>query len=471
MTDWTTIVAGLALGLVACSGKVGGDTGSESHWLKSCTNDGECQRGSCLCGRCTLECTQDSDCRWPLDVCVSPGDEPSLECASPPRGLCGVSGADGTSSLSHALVVERQQCAGERKVRLVSIPEAAVAPPFLVDLSGDEFTFVGAPGRQDVSRQTLGGELIHTYTVSTEVAEPSSLSIDDAVFHPEGAITLVGSVSGGPVEGYASWIGALDVEGQLLWERILDAEELQNLIGLEPLSDGGYIYARVLVARVIPTGPAERVTAWSRLDDEGVELWKKTVPLVPDGQGYYGSALAKPYNQTVQLVTGVTDGVFIVTSDLDGNYSGYLHEDATYRMISGVATLPDGFVAYLSGEPKPGVTMIRPDGSVAWQKSYEKRGYYDSVLLMYHAAYDELLLFGDDDYVGPDYVNKQFYVVGLDVLGNKRWEVRGDLIDDPNAPLVYALLPTEGGRLIGLRNIPPLWPEFSYYVVDPPACP
>ena len=121
MTNRHAIVAGLALALMGCGGRLGGETGSETHWLQTCTQNADCERGSCLCGVCTLECTQDSDCRWPLDVCVAPGDEPSLaQCIDPPRGLCGVSApSDRVGPSGQALAYEREQCTGDRAVSLV----------------------------------------------------------------------------------------------------------------------------------------------------------------------------------------------------------------------------------------------------------------------------------------------------------------------------------------------------------------
>jgi hypothetical protein len=63
---WIAISCGSALG---CSdarpeASVGGDT----HWLQACTEDADCERGSCLCGVCTESCTRDVQCAGEVEA-------------------------------------------------------------------------------------------------------------------------------------------------------------------------------------------------------------------------------------------------------------------------------------------------------------------------------------------------------------------------------------------------------------------
>lgn len=57
--------ASVALGVLAwgCGSKIdSGNTGSETHWLKSCDKDSECGEYSCYCGICTRACDEQSEC-------------------------------------------------------------------------------------------------------------------------------------------------------------------------------------------------------------------------------------------------------------------------------------------------------------------------------------------------------------------------------------------------------------------------
>jgi hypothetical protein len=52
-----------ALVTVACGSRVdSGNTGSETHWLKSCSRDAECGEYSCYCGVCTQSCGEQDEC-------------------------------------------------------------------------------------------------------------------------------------------------------------------------------------------------------------------------------------------------------------------------------------------------------------------------------------------------------------------------------------------------------------------------
>lgn len=76
------LILGVALMLVACGGRASnGGKGSETNWLSQCSQDSECNQGSCLCGVCTIACSSVSQC-GEIDedaACVSLG---SLGCGS-----------------------------------------------------------------------------------------------------------------------------------------------------------------------------------------------------------------------------------------------------------------------------------------------------------------------------------------------------------------------------------------------------
>jgi len=83
---------------VCCAGALGcsesrpeASVGGDTHWLEACTEDADCERGSCLCGVCTESCTRDAQCAGAVEgrcietesqeivAACGPGAEPPLE--------------------------------------------------------------------------------------------------------------------------------------------------------------------------------------------------------------------------------------------------------------------------------------------------------------------------------------------------------------------------------------------------------
>src|SRR5690242_12729072 len=54
----------IVLACLSCSGKSGPQVGGESHWLATCKRDRDCggEGLSCVCGACTLACSNDMGC-------------------------------------------------------------------------------------------------------------------------------------------------------------------------------------------------------------------------------------------------------------------------------------------------------------------------------------------------------------------------------------------------------------------------
>ncbi|MBN1607174.1 MAG: hypothetical protein JW940_11115 [Polyangiaceae bacterium] len=478
----TTIGIGMALGLLGCGGRVAGDNGTESHWLRTCLDDSDCALGNCLCGRCTLECNRDTDCRWPLDVCVAPGEDPTLAtCAAPPGGLCGISSApEGTSRLSEALVIEREQCTGSRDVRWVLNPDADVSPQDpggcgphrLVAFANDEFVIAGMPRATDVSRVGLDGKLVATYTVDSTLVPGSALHFKEVIARADGRIALLGYPLGSDADS-APWIGILDADGKLASEQRLDTDldtYCKLWLGLEPLPEGGYVFAR----RDMPLYSL----VWSRLDEEGGELWRRIVAIEHHVDMLPGTMVVTG-NQTIQmLLTSDQDNeTYVVASDLDGNHVEHRHRGLSCGYREGAAALPNGFVACLDQRSFGELTIasLRPDGSVAWHKTYgtEDFGPYFEPRITYHAPFDELLLIGREVKEWGSDEPWEFRIVGLDVLGNRRWTYGSGLIGARSAPSAYSTFSAERGRVIALEE--PLSDStergLSYYVIQPPTCP
>ncbi len=67
MRTLTTVLA-LLCGLAFAAGcekshqPLGPSADSNTNWLMECSRDGDCDSTSCLCGQCTVECTEQTDC-------------------------------------------------------------------------------------------------------------------------------------------------------------------------------------------------------------------------------------------------------------------------------------------------------------------------------------------------------------------------------------------------------------------------
>lgn len=85
--------ASFSLGLLAwsCGSKIdSGNTGSETHWLKSCDEDADCGEYSCYCGICSRACDEQADCKEVASVSSQCSDAPaSKTCGGDtPARLC-----------------------------------------------------------------------------------------------------------------------------------------------------------------------------------------------------------------------------------------------------------------------------------------------------------------------------------------------------------------------------------------------
>ena len=122
---WASAVV---LALVAACGddKTSPKTGSNSNWLVTCVDAGDCaSSGACLCGACSLECNDDVDCSSLEGARCSAADDTArgAQCggAEPSVGLClprcePGSCADGQSCVAGACV-------------LAALPEADFCDP------------------------------------------------------------------------------------------------------------------------------------------------------------------------------------------------------------------------------------------------------------------------------------------------------------------------------------------------------
>jgi hypothetical protein len=89
------VLTTIAIAVVAACGqdKSGPKTGSNSNWLVACVDAAECgEAGACLCGACSRECSDDSDCAGLDNAHCSTSDQTAAAtlCGGPSdgAGLC-----------------------------------------------------------------------------------------------------------------------------------------------------------------------------------------------------------------------------------------------------------------------------------------------------------------------------------------------------------------------------------------------
>jgi len=208
--------------------------------------------------------------------------------------------------------------------------------------------------------------------------------------------------------------------------------------------------------------------SWSgRVSTTGCRVWQKRIDFEREINETWGGMVVTTC-ETIQVLIGVDDQLYVVTSDLDGSYVEHRH-DAPKQRLAGVAALPDALVAALTmANSEPIMTAIGPDGSVAWQKSCGSKlfGNHARTTIAYHAEFDEILLYGDDL---DEELNPRVRIIGPDVLGAQRWEYTSNLVDSDFG--IYPTVAADHGRLMALRQTSSAWPERANYVIEPPTCP
>src|SRR5687767_2655818 len=66
--------------------------GSQTNWIKACDTSDECGLMECLCGACTISCSDQAECTGQdIGVCVPPADAGSISLCggtTPLTGMC-----------------------------------------------------------------------------------------------------------------------------------------------------------------------------------------------------------------------------------------------------------------------------------------------------------------------------------------------------------------------------------------------
>jgi hypothetical protein len=357
---WLVLLLPL-LGLVGACGRTqsGGDEGSETHWLSECSSNADCELGECLCGVCTMGCTSVRDCPTPLDLCLaqrpSGGECADRICQVPPPGQSAAAAQQGADPTFERL----GSCDVGRVMDFVRTDDVRFADtegtPSHAALDGDGFLVFG-PNVPGFLRLSSRGDYVRLLPPPGFEVEAQ---VDHAAPQVDGSLLLSG-IAGEPRLEHG-WIGKLDENWNPLWEYRMELESVEHL-DLEPLPDGGAVVAGVRwLDRLEGEGPAEDDVLLARFGGAGELLWERRLSFnkthsFSNQRGFRTLALV---GQSIRVVVPSDDGIYVVTSDLDGNVdqasmSRSLPESMRSFTSTGIAesigivALPDGGAAVYS---------------------------------------------------------------------------------------------------------------------------
>jgi hypothetical protein len=143
--------------------------------------------------------------------------------------------------------------------------------------------------------------------------------LDHAVALSDGSLLLGGTVGASQLEH--GWIGKVDANWNPLWEQQLELESVEQS-DLVALPDGGAVLAGVRwLDRLDGTAGSEDDVFMARFSPDGELLWERRASFngahsFSDQDGFRLLALTE---QRLHLVVPADDGIFVMTSDFDGN--------------------------------------------------------------------------------------------------------------------------------------------------------
>lgn len=350
--------------LAGCGAKTSDKVGGETNWLTACAIDADCGVGSCLCGTCTRECSDDDACRGVA------------------QSVCSVN-----DPIAHTAA-----CSDEPEAPIClrpSEPAEMQAPtPISTAGDGDRFGFAMALG-DDGSIYVTGGQDAFEFDLGVEYRnywaarysdvfgaklweviidpedDPVSMGQDIAVA-PDGTVTTLNVVWGEPLR---STLRRYSPEGEPL-ERV-DIENRAGVLGI--LSDGS-----VLLAGQDRDSLAD---AWVGVLDEQMLMQTETVRGLPGG---YSFAASLAWTEDDDYFVGGALG----TSDTSNGSDAWLAAGTVGQPLSWQATLasgstgtthalavtPDGGVLAAGyGETENVVARYAPDGERLWREPLPQR--------------------------------------------------------------------------------------------------
>jgi hypothetical protein len=288
----------------------------------------------------------------------------------------------------------------------------------------------------------------------------------------DGRVVLAGTI--GDLSDKTGWIGMVDANWQLVWERVL-AQSGGNDLAL--LSDGDLIVSGPHIdGTESEEGEPHAVQGMARFDVEGNVKWQASVEL----EGYeplWERQLVVLAGQP-RVIAQTTKGLVMIAADNLGVLSTQLLDTTLALYLGGVTALPKDRLAIASSRtPGAILTIVEADGTVVWEKSYGRNEDAGSSGVAYDATRGQIVISGS--YRGPDRGSPRTWMIATDLDGEQQWELTRLPQEYKGADgLVASVSPDRGpdlrdvivgadGTLVALG-----WTTFdlSFFVVGTDAC-
>jgi hypothetical protein len=439
-----TVAVGLVLQACGKTG-AGGDSGSETHWLATCERSSDCERGSCLCGVCTVACGTASDCPAPLDQCLDVRPDATqcgqLICQSSSMASPETSGSQ-ESQLQQVIAT----CDDQRPTNLARItrteaqiledPAIGVASHVVPNAGGG---FLLLDGKGAATRLDASGSFVRGFLSPVE-----GVRVTDASVLPDGSAYVAGSTPDG------AWLGKVDASWHLSWQKQL-AFSPDGFVDVEQLPDGSAVVAATGRLPALQGGdtPSESYVAfWARVSADGVVAYDKALSYEGAFNGLGMLAVsATSFHLAISSLLGIT----LITSDFEGNFTSRSIKEYVGFEIADMRALPDGRVALLDETQ----LLLADDSGLVWEYPLDPE-LERAKALGFDAARGELIIAGG--YV-DDTSKAGTWLRSIDMSKATIWELRRLArpagLDDASqmgvyGDLLYDVAVDEGGNLLSL---------------------
>lgn len=204
----------------------------------------------------------------------------------------------------------------------------------------------------------------------------------------------------------AAWVVRLDEQGNIIWSRLFDNVDHDNLYSMQPVSGEGYIFC----GRSNSLDITMRSSWVVRVDDEGSLLWQKI----------FHEQESFELNEAYSIAQAAADGFLVA------GYHGH-HDDGDWGLT---------FI------------MLDEDGNLLWSKIYPEGIDWGGASLL-RTQDDGFILAG---MAGGDYSRESIMVMKLDSEANALWTKS---YDGPRDLVEHSMQQTaDGGYIIIGKNIP-----------------
>ncbi len=325
------LVVTCGLVTLACDGESGAH-GGRAKWLEECLSDADCgNSGSCLCGRCTVACTDSCDDGPEGTECTR-----APACGTSESGVC-VARCARTSDCAGGLVCKGGLCsAGRGDDADAGAPDAEGFPGEHVagtdgawarTLEGYDRAPPGWTARVFSAPPLIAngpdGDLIALFQVDVTLSKGDDdvYVLDDWLIRMDGETGFVEWVESVPTSArmavdpagnvFLAWptlLQKLDPDGTLRWAKERAAELDYEVVNVAADSAGNVFVARVALTQnpSMIGGDPTGTLSLEKLDPDGNEIFSRTIG---DGTGMLDSPfVTTDASNNVILLAGIVEG-------------------------------------------------------------------------------------------------------------------------------------------------------------------